>query len=255
MDEQGSVPGKTGDDDEAAVSELFARLPDTAARDGLAERFHPLARYLARKFAGRGEQLDDLEQVASIGLINAIDRFDPERGVRFSTYAAATIVGELKRHFRDKGWAMRVPRPLQELAGRMNEALPALAQRLGRSPTIAELAVDLGVTPENVAEAMEAADSYALPSLDAPTSPEGTPVADRIGDPDPTMELLDEWVSIAPAVADLPERARRVLYLRFIRGMTQSEIAAQIGVSQMHVSRILSRTLDTLRELVANEHP
>jgi RNA polymerase sigma-B factor len=237
--------------DEAEVLAMFAAIDsDPGARDEISLRFQPLAEYLARKFAGRGEPLDDLVQVANIGLLNAIDRFDPERGVQFSTYAAATIVGELKRHFRDKGWSIRVPRSLQELGLRMNQVLPVLAQQLGRSPTIAELALELGVTEEDVVEAMDAIQAYSTTSLDAPVGEEGYAPIDTLGEVDPSLEVLDEWATLAPAVRDLPERERRVLYLRYFSGLTQSEIAEQIGVSQMHVSRILSQTLERLRDHV-----
>jgi RNA polymerase sigma-B factor len=157
-------------------------------------------------------------------------------------------VGELKRHFRDRGWSIRVPRSLQELGLRLNQALPELSQRLGRSPTIAELAKELGVTEEDVVQAMDAVQAYSTTSLEAPIGEEGSAPIDTLGDPDPSLELLDEWATLAPAVRDLPERERKVLYLRFFSGLTQSEIAAQIGVSQMHVSRILSQTLDRLRD-------
>jgi RNA polymerase sigma-B factor len=246
------VPERSGErPDEAEVLAMFAAIgSDRGARDEIALRFQPLVDYLARKFAGRGEPFDDLVQVANIGLLNAIDRFDPERGVQFSTYAAATIVGELKRHFRDKGWSIRVPRRLQELGLRLNQALPVLAQKLGRSPTIAELGLELGVTEEDVVEAMDAIQAYSAASLDAPIGEEGFAPIDTLGEPDPSLEVLDEWATLAPAVRDLPERERKVLYLRFFSGLTQSEIAAQIGVSQMHVSRILSQTLELLREHV-----
>lgn len=235
--------------DEAEVAGLFAALgSDPAARDRIAMLFLPLAEYLARRFTGRGEPLDDLVQVANVGLLNAIDRFDPSREVQFSTYAAATIVGELKRHFRDKGWSVRVPRSLQELGLRLNQALPELSQKLGRSPTIGELAGALGVTEEEIVEAMDANQAYSTTSLEAPVGDEGFAPIDTLGGVDPSLEILDEWATLAPAVRDLPERERRVLYLRFFSGLTQSEIADQIGVSQMHVSRILSQTIERLRE-------
>ncbi|HET6712291.1 MAG TPA: RNA polymerase sigma factor SigF [Actinomycetota bacterium] len=236
-----------GRPDEAEVEALFARMPDPAARDEIATRFVPFAEYLARRFAGRGESIEDLTQVAMIGLLNAVDRFDPSREVQFSTYAAATIVGELKRHFRDKGWALRVPRRLQELAVRVNRALPELTQTLGRSPTIPELAEHLGVSIDEIADAMDAVQAYSTSSLDTPVGEEGQAPIDSLGEDDPSIALLDEWSSLAPAVAELSPRDRRVLYLRFFRGLTQSEIAEDVGVSQMHVSRILTQTLEKLR--------
>ena len=233
--------------DDAVVLALFERLPDADAKESIVAQSQPLAEYLARRFAGRGEPLDDLIQVANIGLLGAIERFDPSRGVQFSTYAAATMVGELKRHFRDKGWTIRVPRRLQELGLRINGLLPTISQDLGRSPTIAELASRLEVEEEEVVEAMEAAQAYSTTSLDAPINEDGGTAIDTLGDVDPSMARLDEWESIAPAIRDLPPRERRVLYLRFFVGLTQSEIAEEIGVSQMHVSRILAQTLRALR--------
>jgi RNA polymerase sigma-B factor len=231
--------------------ELFERLPDDVdARDELARRFLPLAEYLARRFAGRGESPDDLLQVASLGLLNAIDRFDLSRDVQFSTYAAVTIVGELKRHFRDKGWAVRVPRRLQEIGLRINAVLPELSQELGRSPTIDEIATRCDASSEEILEAMEASQAYSTSSLDAPASEDGAAPIEVLGSDDPSLAVLEEWASVAPAVRDLPQRERTVLYLRFFRGLTQSEIAREVGVSQMHVSRILAQTLRQLREAV-----
>jgi RNA polymerase sigma-B factor len=234
--------------DEAEVLRLFERIPeDNTARDELVAKFQPLAEYFARRFAGRGEPVDDLYQVANIGLLSAIDRFDPSREVRFATYAAATILGELKRHLRDKAWAIRVPRPLQELGLRMNRVIPQLTQESGRSPTIQELADRLEASPEDVLEAMDAAQAYSTASLDAPVGEEGRSPMETIGERDPSLDVVERWTSIAPAIKDLPDRERRVLFLRFFSGMTQSEIAEDIGVSQMHVSRILSHTLERLR--------
>jgi RNA polymerase sigma-B factor len=235
--------------------ELFALRPDGAAREELVRRFLPLAEYLARRFSGRGEALDDLVQVASLGLLNAIDRFDLDRDVQFSTYAAVTIVGELKRHFRDKGWAIRVPRRLQEVGLRVNHILPDLTQELGRSPTVDEIAARCGATAEEVLDAMEASQAYSTSSLDAPLGEEGAAPIDVLGSDDPSLTVLEEWAAVAPAVRDLPKRERTVLYLRFFRGLTQSEIAREVGVSQMHVSRILSQTLRLLREAVAADEP
>ena len=244
-DPVGSARGRP---DDAEVQALFAKLPDRRARDELATQFMPFAEYLARRFSGRGEAVEDLTQVANIGLLNAIDRFDPAREVQFSTYAAATIVGELKRHFRDKGWALRVPRRLQELAVRINRSLPELTQVLGRSPTIPELARHLDVSTDDIVEAMDAVQAYSTTSLDTPAGEDAKAPVDSLGGDDPSIELLDEWSSIAPAVADLSSRDRRVLFLRFFRGLTQSEIAEDVGVSQMHVSRILTQTLERLRK-------
>jgi RNA polymerase sigma-B factor len=236
--------------------DLFGMLPDDAdAREELTRRFLPLAEYLARRFSGRGESQDDLFQVASLGLLNAIDRFELDRDVQFSTYAAVTIVGELKRHFRDKGWAVRVPRRLQEIGLRINAVLPELSQQLGRSPTIDEIAARCDANAEEILEAIEASQAYATSSLDAPASEDGAAPIEVLGSDDPSLELLEEWATVAPAVRDLPQRERTVLYLRFFRGLTQSEIAREVGVSQMHVSRILSQTLRGLREAVVPDAP
>ncbi|HEY7659849.1 MAG TPA: RNA polymerase sigma factor SigF [Actinomycetota bacterium] len=241
--------------DRGAELALFERLPDEAARADLVSMFLPLAEYLARRFDRRGEPLEDLVQVASVGLLNAIDRFDPSRDVQFSTYAAVTIVGELKRHFRDKGWAIRVPRRLQEVGLRVNQVLPELSQELGRSPTVEELSNRCGASPEEILDAMEAVQAYSTTSLDAPAGEDGVAPVDVLGEDDPSLEVLEGWATVEPALRELPARERRVLYLRFVRGLTQSEIAEEIGVSQMHVSRILAQTLRTLRESVDANPP
>jgi RNA polymerase sigma-B factor len=232
--------------------ELFARLPDPAARDELAALYQPLAEYLARRFYGRGEPLEDLIQVASIGLIKAIDRFDTERGVKFSTYATATVVGELKRHFRDKGWALRVPRRLQEAGMSVGRAVTDLSQELGRAPTVREIGRRTGLSEEEVLEAMETAQAYTASSLDAPTDEEGATEGERLGEEEEAFELLEGWTSVAPAIRELPRRERTILYLRFFRSLTQTQIAEELGISQMHVSRLLSRTLEELRRAVGD---
>lgn len=250
MSEQSTSGSARRRPDDAEIDGLFERMPHEEAREAIAVHFQPFVEYFARRFAGRGELVEDLVQVGNIGLLNAIDRFDRSRGVQFSTYAAATIVGELKRHFRDKGWAMRVPRRLQELAVRINRTLPALTQSLGRSPTIPELAEHMGVTTDDIAEAMDAVQAYSIGSLDTPVGEDAKAPVDSLGEEDPSVELLDEWATLAPVVAELSPRDRRVLYLRFFRDLTQSEIAQDIGVSQMHVSRILTQTIERLRRAV-----
>jgi RNA polymerase sigma-B factor len=238
--------------DDPEVLALFAeRDSDPRAREALVARFEPLAEYLARRFAGRGEPIEDLTQVASVGLLSAIDRFDAGREVRFTTFAAATIVGELKRHLRDKAWAVRVPRRLQELGLEAGRAIPLLTQELGRAPTVKEIGERVGSTPDEVLEAMDAMHAYAADSLDTPARDDDVARVHTMGEEDASLELVEAWSALAPAVADLPERERRVLYLRFFRGMTQSEIAELIGVSQMHVSRILAQTLERLRGALA----
>jgi RNA polymerase sigma-B factor len=220
-------------------------------RERLVEQYIGLVEFLARRFRNRGEPLEDLTQVGTIGLLKAIERFDLEREVEFSTYATPTIVGELKRHFRDKGWAVRVPRRLQELHLELTKVVGDLGHELGRSPTVAEIAKVAGTTDEAVLEGLEVAQAYNFTSLDAPIENDGggsTSFADHLGAEDEHLENLEYRASLAPEMAKLPERERRILYLRFFKGMTQSEIAERLGISQMHVSRLLNRTLTKLRE-------
>lgn len=227
---------------------LFEQLPDPGARDELFARFRTMSDFLARQYGGRGEALDDLQQVAGIGLLKAIDGFDTTRGVRFTTYATATIVGELKRHFRDKGWAMHVPRRLQEIGLEVNRASSDLSQELGRSPSVLEIATRTDLDPDDVLDGLDALRAYSTSALEvAPDDRSDAPI-DLLGAVDPAMGLVDEFVSLAPGIEDLDPRERRILYLRFFNDMTQSEIAEAVGVSQMHVSRLLAQALDTLRE-------
>jgi len=244
--------------DRARARELFGQLAAASepaaehqhVRDQLVEMHLPLVEYLARRFRNRGEPLDDLVQVATIGLIKAVDRFDLERGVEFSTYATPTIVGEIKRHFRDKGWAIRVPRRLQELKLSLAKATSELSQRNGRSPTVAELAGHLKMTEEEVLEGLESANAYSAVSLDAPDSgdDESHAVADTLGVTDESLEGVEYRESLKPLLERLPPREKKILLLRFFGNMTQSQIASELGISQMHVSRLLARTLAQLRE-------
>jgi RNA polymerase sigma-B factor len=244
-------------DDRAHARDLFAQLaalpdrtPERAEiRDQLVRMHLPLVEYLARRFRNRGEPLDDLTQVATIGLIKSVDRFDPDRGVEFSTYATPTIVGEIKRHFRDKGWAIRVPRRLQELKLLLTKATSELSQTLGRSPTVSEIATHLQMTEEEVLEGLESANAYSAVSLDAPDSgdDEAPAVADTLGVQDESLEGVEYRESLKPLLEKLPPREKRILLLRFFGNMTQSQIAAELGISQMHVSRLLARTLAQLR--------
>jgi RNA polymerase sigma-B factor len=239
-----------------ASAELFAALAvaddddRSRLRDDLVRLHLPLVEHCARRFQNRGEPLDDLVQVGTIGLIKAVDRFDAERGVEFSTYATPTIVGEIKRYFRDKGWAIRVPRRLQELRMSIGAATSELSQQLGRAPTPREIAERLGITVEEVMEGVESANAYSTLSLDAgDNSDDGvSTMLDSLGEDDEALEHVEIRESIKPLLEALPAREKRILLLRFFRGMTQSQIAAEIGVSQMHVSRLLSRTLESLRE-------
>jgi len=226
----------------------FARTADRGVRDELVAAHISLAEYLARRFANRGEALDDLVQVASLALVKAVDRFDPERGVEFSTYATHTIVGELKRHFRDKGWAVRAPRRMQELYLRLTADVAPLSQELGRSPTIAELAADAGVSEEEVLEALEAGQAYRFASLDAPSGAEGDDtLGSRLGSEDAELAGAERRADLSPLVARLPPRQRLIVHLRFFEGLTQSDIARRVGISQMHVSRLLARSVAQLR--------
>src|SRR5207249_3687400 len=210
-----------------------------------------LAEYLARRFSNRGEPLDDLIQVASVGLIKAVDRFDPAREVEFSTYATHTIVGELKRQFRDKGWAVRAPRRMQELYLRLGKILGTLSQELGRSPTIPELANEAQVSEEEVLEALEAGQAYRFASLDAPSPGEddGDTMSSHLGQEDAELVDAERRATLSPLMAQLPPREQKILHLRFFEGLTQSEIATRLGISQMHVSRLLARSLAQLRDL------
>jgi RNA polymerase sigma-B factor len=224
-------------------------------RGELVEIHLPLVEYLARRFRNRGEWLDDLTQVATIGLIKSIDRFDLARGVEFSTYATPTIVGEIKRHFRDKGWAVRVPRRLQELKLALTKAIGELAQKEGRAPTIAELAAHLQMTEEEVLEGLESANAYSTVSLDAPDSgdDDAPAVAESLGMLDEALEGVEYRESLKPLLERLQPREKRILLLRFFGNMTQSQIATELGISQMHVSRLLARTLTQLREGLTTE--
>jgi RNA polymerase sigma-B factor len=227
---------------------------DLAAREQLAERFLPLARDLALRYTYTDEPFDDLMQVASLGLVKAIDRFEPGRGTKFTSYAAPTILGELKRHFRDKGWALHVPRDLQERTLAVSRATEALSKRLGRSPKVREVAAELGCNVEDVLEAQEAAASYEATSLDAPTArddAEAAPLVDLMGDEDSSYELVESRDAIANTWRALPEVERKVLELRFMHDLTQREIGERIGYSQMHVSRLLRRALDRLETAAA----
>lgn len=234
----------------ASVDELlraYHERGDLAARDRLVEQQLPLVRSLARRYAGRGEPLDDLVQVASIGLIKAIDRFDLDRGVELSTYAIPTIVGELKRHFRDTGWAVHVPRRLKELSVRLNHSIEDLGAALGRSPTIAELADAVGADEEEIVEALDAGRAYTAVSLSAPADDEGGVRVDLIGEDETGYETSEYRADLLPGLVRLDERERRILQLRFSGGLTQSQIAKEVGISQMHVSRLIRRALETMR--------
>ncbi len=236
-------------------NELFVRWQqdrDSRAREELVERFLPLARKLARRYSGAHEPFDDLLQVASLGLVKAIDRFDTSRGTAFSSFAVPTILGELKRYFRDLGWSVHVPRGAQELALKVEDGRQQLMSRTGRPPSVPEIAEYLELSIEEVLEALETAGAHHTASLDSPREDgeedSGT-LADAFGQIDERFELVDAKVTIAAAAKHLGARERRVLLLRFVEDLTQSQIAEMIGVSQMQVSRILRRALEQLRDL------
>jgi RNA polymerase sigma-B factor len=239
---------------ERALLIRYHRAGDLAAREELVQRCLPLARDLARRYTYTDEPFDDLLQVASLGLIKAIDRFEPERGTKFSSYAAPTILGELKRHFRDKGWALHVPRDLQERTLAVSREAEALSKRLGRSPKPREVARATGCSVEEVLEAQQAAASYEAASLDAPTArddEEAAPLVDLLGGEDSAYELVAERDAIASSWKALPDIERSVLQLRFMHGLNQREIGERIGYSQMHVSRLLRRALSQLQTAAA----
>ena len=242
------------DEERAELRQKFAAYAETrdvAIRDELIEAHLRLAEHLARRFSNRGVPVDDLIQVASLGLVKAVERFDPDRGLEFSTFATPTIVGELKRHFRDKGWAVRVPRRVQELHVEINALVGELTQKLGRSPTIPEIAERAGTSEEEILEAMEAGQAYRSASIDAPggDSEDGPPgLADQLGANDSALLDAENRMLLAELIQTLPKREQLMLHLRFFEGMTQSQIAERLGISQMHVSRLLAKSLTLLRE-------
>jgi len=225
---------------------------DTTAREELIERHLPLVRSLARRYAGRGESLEDIEQVGAIGLIKAIDRFELEREVSLATYATPNVVGEIKRHFRDKGWSIRVPRALQELNASMSSAIDRLTARLGRSPSIAEIAAELKSTPEDVLEALEVGSAYSTVSLSTgPRGEEDLDPMEMIGEEDEGFDQMEARTAIEPALGHLPEREREILRMRFEEGLPQTRIADRVGLSQMHVSRLIRKSLSSMRDELA----
>jgi len=246
------------DDDYAAAGPLFDELASLdqddprreAVRDRLVTLHLPVAQHIAAKFSGRGEPGDDLQQVATVGLIHAVDRYDSSRGIAFLAYAVPTMMGEVRRYFRDSTWSVRLPRRLSELHQALGRASRELSQQLGSAPTPSQLAHHLGVGVEEVQEALQAGQSYRAASLDDPGGGDdaaGT-LTDRIGEPDRELDLVEDRAMLAPALARIPERERAILTMRFFEHMTQTQIAERVGLSQMHVSRLLARTLDQLRQ-------
>lgn len=239
-----------------AVDQDLARLleahraGDPVARDRIVERYMPLVRSVASRYAGRGEPLEDLVQVGSIGLVLAIERFDLERGVQFTTYAVPTIVGEIQRHFRDRVWALHVPRRMKELSLRLTRTIEAETADLGRSPTIAELAQTMGLEEDEVVEALETYHAYSTRSLSQPLGQGGgtdETMEDMLGQHETGYEEVEDGVLVEAGLDALDERERAIVEMRFFEGLTQSEIAARIGISQMHVSRLLRRSLHIMR--------
>jgi RNA polymerase sigma-B factor len=244
-------------DSDKVLLRRYHEQGDLAARKQLIEQYMSLVRSLARRYSYRGEQLEDLVQIGAIGLIKAIDRFDVNRGVELTTYATPNIIGEIKRHFRDRGWSVRVPRGLQELNIQLSRLIEELTVQLGRSPTIAELAKSAEVSEEEVLEALESGRAYSSLSLSA-----GSAGHDEDGELDPLeslgteehqYEVSEDRAVLAPGFRVLDERERKILHLRFFEGLTQSQIAQQVGISQMHVSRLIRRSLEKIREEIAAE--
>lgn len=229
---------------------LFRRMPEPGARRELFHLYRPLALHLANRYTYRGVETEDLKQVAFLGLINAIDRYDPEYGSRFVSFAVPTITGEIKRYFRDAGWAAAVPRRLKDMTVMCRRADEELTQKLGRSPTVAEVAAETGLTADEVTEAASLGTAYRPDALEAPTHTEGMTRLDALGNVDGRMELFDDLDALKPLLQSRPERERRILHLRFYENLTQRQIAEKMDISQMHVSRILSATLEKLRVLM-----
>jgi RNA polymerase sigma-B factor len=239
---------------EGVLLRRYHERGDLRAREQLIEGSMSLVRSLARRYAYRGEPLDDLVQVGAIGLIKAIDRFDLERGVELSTYATPNIIGEIKRHFRDRGWSMRVPRELQELNMQLSRLIEPLTMQLGHSPTISELAKAAGVEEETVVEALESGRAYSLSSLSQALHSEDGQEIERLellGEIEHQYEVSEDRAVLAPGFKALDQRERTILHLRFFEGLTQSQIATQVGISQMHVSRLLRRALEKIRDEIA----
>jgi RNA polymerase sigma-B factor len=244
------------DDERAALRRRFddyRATGDRDIRDELIEAHLRLAIHLARRFDARGVPFDDLVQVASVGLLKAVERFEPERGLEFSTFATPTIIGELKRHFRDKGWSVRVPRRIQELHVRLNTLVNDLTLSLGRSPSISELAEAARASEEDVLEALEASQAYRSTSLDQPTDGTQGSLADALGTEDRGPVHVDNELVVERLLRALPPREQLMVRLRFYDELTQSEIATRLGISQMHVSRLLARCLDQMRSRLKAE--
>jgi RNA polymerase sigma-B factor len=243
------------DSDYAHLTALFAEFaalpanhPDRVAlRNKLVTGYLPVVQHIARRFAGRGEPVDDLEQAGTVGLLNAVDRFEPDRGIDFLSYAVPTITGEVRRHFRDRTWSMRVPRRLKDLQSSINGAVGPLSQELGRAPRPSEIAARLGLSTEEVVEGLDAQQAYRSTSLDELVAGADTTLTDTLGEADAELDKVEYRQTLAPLLDELPERERTILVLRFFGNMTQTQIADRVGISQMHVSRLLAQTVASLR--------
>lgn len=251
---KGGVPEWTEEDAESLFAK-YAETRDPKIRERLVLMHQNLVRFLAGKFMNRGEPIEDLVQVGTIGLINAIDRFDPSRGTKFSTYATPTIVGEIRRYFRDKAWSLKVPRRLQELNLAANKAADSLSQKLGRAPTIQEIAREVGASEEETLEAMELGNAYDTVSLDSKLAYEGESaplsLAEFVGDTDGSLDTLEKYGDLNQAIDCLDQREKSIIYLRFFKDMSQTEVAKRLNISQMHVSRLQQKALKRLRELLS----
>ncbi|WP_219414298.1 RNA polymerase sigma factor SigF [Pseudonocardia nigra] len=252
---------ETRDSDYAHLAPLFAEFaalpPDdpgrTALRSKLVTGYLPVVQHIARRFAGRGEPVDDLEQAGTVGLLNAVDRFEPDRGIDFLSYAVPTITGEIRRHFRDRTWSMRVPRRLKDLQSAINGAVGPLSQELGRAPKPSEIAARLGIATEEVVEGLDAQQAYRSSSLDELVAGADTTLTDTLGSVDTELDKVEYRETLAPLLDELPERERTILLLRFFGNLTQTQIADRVGISQMHVSRLLSQTVAQLRRRMTDD--
>lgn len=255
------MPDAARDSDYGHLAPLFTEFAGLAPRDPgrpalrgrLVTAYLPVVRHIARRFGGRGEPVDDLEQAGTVGLLNAVDRFDPERGIDFLSYAVPTITGEIRRHFRDRTWSMRVPRRLKDLQSSINGAVGPLSQELGRAPRPSEIAARLGIPAEEVVEGLDAQQAYRSSSLDELTSGTDSPLTDTLGSVDDELDRVEYRETLAPLLDQLPERERTILLLRFFGNFTQTQIADRIGISQMHVSRLLAQTVGQLRRRMTDE--
>jgi RNA polymerase sigma-B factor len=255
------VSDQSRDSDYAHLAPLFTEFaalpvdhPDRIAlRNKLVTGYLPVVQHIARRFAGRGEPVDDLEQAGTVGLLNAVDRFEPDRGIDFLSYAVPTITGEVRRHFRDRTWSMRVPRRLKDLQCSINGAVGPLSQELNRAPRPSEIAARLGISTEEVVEGLDAQQAYRSTSLDELVSGADTALTDTLGSADVELDKVEYRQTLAPLLDELPERERTILVLRFFGNMTQTQIADRVGISQMHVSRLLAQTVAGLRRRMLSD--